>query len=115
MLNGQAELVIVGLRDFLARNPGNRFVPPANALLGAALENTGKPAEAGAAYVAAADGADLDYLKAQYLLEAGRAYRDAGKPDEASKVYRRIVDDYPKTSSVIEAQVRLGELTKGQM
>ena len=112
LVNNQAELAVVGLREFAASNPKG-YTAQAQALLGVALENTKKPAEAAAAYQAAAAAADLDYVKAQYLLDAGRAWVDAGKPDEAAKVYREIVAKYPKTESVTEAKVRLAEVTKG--
>ena len=115
LINGQSELVVVRLRGFLTTNPGASFATAANALLGAALENSKRPAEAAAAYQAAADAASLDYLKAQYLLEAGRAYTEAGRPDEAAASYRKIMTDYSKTTLVTEAEVRLAELTKGKM
>ena len=90
------------------------YAAQTQALLGVALENTRKPAEAAAAYRAAVDAAELDYLKAQYLLDAGRAWMAAGKPDEAAKAYREIIAKYDKTAALTEAKVRLAEATKGQ-
>jgi len=113
LVNNQAELAVVGLREFAASNPKG-YTAQAQALLGVALENTRKAAEAAVAYQAAAAAAELDYVKAQYLLDAGRAWVDAGKPDEAAKVYREVVEKYSKTESVTEAKVRLAEVTKGQ-
>jgi tetratricopeptide (TPR) repeat protein len=113
LVNNQAELAVGGLREFAASNPKG-YTAQAQALLGVALENTRKPAEAAAAYQAAANAAELDYLKAQYLLDAGRAWLDAGKPDEAAKAYREIVTKYDKTAALVEAKVRLAEVTKGQ-
>jgi len=115
MVNGQGELAILGLRDFLKTNPAMRYVAPAQALLGSALENAKKPDEAAQAYLAAADAATLDYLKAGYLIEAGRALAAAGKKDKAIEVYRKVVKDMPKTPGFTEASVRLSELTGGQM
>lgn len=112
LVNNQAELAVVGLREFAASNPKG-YTAQAQALLGVALENTKKPAEAAAAYQAAANAADLDYLKAQYLLDAGRAWVDAGKPDEAAKAYREVIAKYEKTEALTEAKVRLAEVTKG--
>ncbi|MGE0354744.1 MAG: tetratricopeptide repeat protein [Gemmatimonadales bacterium] len=115
LITGQSELAIVRLRSFLQSNPGGRFVPEANALLGAALENSNKPDEAGAAYQAAAAASSLDYLKAQYLLEAGRAYATAGDTAKANAAYRQVIDGLSRTTAVTEAEVRLSEITQGKM
>jgi TolA-binding protein len=115
MVNGQSELAAVGLRDFLAKKPPEKYLAPAYALLGTALENSKRPAEAAEAFVNASKAADLDYLKARYLIDAGRAYRAAGKTAEAQAVYRDVIQKHPKSSSFTEAQVRLAELTDGKM
>jgi outer membrane protein assembly factor BamD (BamD/ComL family) len=113
LLNNQAELAVVGLKEFAATSPKG-YVAQTQALLGVALENTKKPAEAAAAYLAAAAAAEVDFLKAQYLIDAGRAWAQAGKPEEAEKAYREIIANYPKTAALTEAKVRLAELTKGR-
>jgi TolA-binding protein len=115
LVNGQGELAAVGLRDFLATKPAAKYVAPANGLLGASLENSAKWADAGDAFSKASAAADVEYLKAHYLLDAGRAYAQAGKKDAASAAYRTIIDKFPKSSSVTEAKVRLAELTGGKM
>ena len=113
MVNGQTELAVVGLREFIAKNPPMEFRVPAYGLLGVALENTKKPLEAAAAYEQASAGAQVDYLRADYLVQAGRAYTTGGKPDLAIKAYQRVVDSFPKTPVLSEAEVRLAEITKG--
>jgi outer membrane protein assembly factor BamD (BamD/ComL family) len=116
MVNGQSELAAVGLRDFLAGKPEERYVAPASGLLGAALENAKRFADAGDAFKRASDAATLEYLKARYLIDAGRAYRAAGnKTPDAIAAYRTIIEKYPKSTSFTEAQVRLAELTDGKM
>ena len=115
LISGQNELAIVRLREFVAKNPEPRFVAAANGLLGAALENVNRQAEAGDAYSKAAEVAPVDYLKAEYLLQAGRAYAAGGKADQAEATYRTIIEKYPDSGPFVEAQVRLAELTKGQM
>ncbi len=115
LVNGQGELAAVGLRDFLATKPSPQYLAPANGLLGAALENSRKWSDAGDAFMQASKVADVEYLKARYLLDAGRSYTEAGKKTEAAAAYRTIVDKYPKSSSVTEAKVRLAELTGGKM
>jgi TolA-binding protein len=115
MINGQGELAAVGLREFLAKNPPQKYLAPAYGLLGTALENSKKPAEAAEAFSNASKSADLEYLKARYLIDAGRAYKAAGKVKEAEVAYRTVIETYPKSSSFTEARVRLAEMTDGKM
>src|SRR5919112_5523646 len=115
MVNGQSELAVVGLREYLATKPAEKYVTPAYGLLGAALENSKRWAEAAEAYNQAANTAEVDYLKASYLVDAGRAYREAGKTQEAERAYRTVLEKYPKSPRFTEAQVRLAELTDGKM
>jgi outer membrane protein assembly factor BamD (BamD/ComL family) len=111
MVNGQTELAVVGLKEFIAKNPPLEYRVPAYGLLGVALENTKKPLEAAAAYEQASTGASVDYLKADYLLQAARAYRNGGKPDQAIAAYQKVIKDFSKTPALNEAEVRLAELT----
>jgi predicted negative regulator of RcsB-dependent stress response len=115
LVNGQGELAAVGLRDFLASKPDAKYIAPANGLLGASLENSAKWADAGDAFSKASAAADVEYLKARYLVDAGRAYTEAGKKDEAAAAYRAVIEKFPRSSSVTEAKVRLAELTGGKM
>ena len=115
MVNGQSELAAVGLRDFLATKPAAEYAAPAYGLLGAALENSQKWADAGDAFTNASRAADLEYLKARYLVDAARAYREGAKTEQALAAYREVIQKYSKTSSFTEAQVRLAEMTDGKM
>ena len=63
----------------------------------------------------ASKSADLEYLRARYLIDAGRAYKAGGKQAEAVAVYRAVIDSFPESPSVTEAKVRLAELTDGKM
>src|SRR5207247_968567 len=78
-----------------------------------AFENMGRPREAGEAYENGSTAARLDFLKAQMLSDAGRAWTIAADTSRALAVYRRIVKDFPKEATVTEAKVRMAELTKG--
>jgi outer membrane protein assembly factor BamD (BamD/ComL family) len=115
MINGQSELAVVGLREFLAAKPKPQYVTPATGLLAAALENSKRWIDAANAYTQASNAAEVGYLKAKYLVDAGRAFREGGRPEEAARVYRTVVQKFPKESSVTEAEVRLAELTDGKM
>jgi predicted negative regulator of RcsB-dependent stress response len=115
MVNGQSELAVVGLRDFIASKPDAKYLAPTYGLLGAALENSKRFEDAAQAFVNASKSADVEYLKARYLIDAGRAYRAGGKTQGAIAVYREVVQKYPKASSVTEAKLRLAELTGGKL
>lgn len=115
MVNGQSELAIVGLQNYLKTNPKTVYKVPALGLLGEAFENAGRPAEAGQAYRSASADAEVDYLKAQYLLSAARAFTNAGDTASAVEALQTILDKYEKSNAVTEATVRLSELTQGQM
>lgn len=115
LINGQGELAAVGLQEFIDRDPPKEYLAPAFGLLGTALENSKRPEEAAQAFRNASRAADIAYLKARYLIDAGRAYRAAGKPAEAQAAYRAIIDSFPESSSVTEARVRLAEVTDGRM
>src|SRR5688500_18255141 len=99
MVNGQSELAAVGLREFLATKPAAKYVAPANGLLGAALENAKRWADAGNAYLQASKAAEVPYLKAAYLVDAGRAYREAGRTADATRADRTILEKYPDSPS----------------
>jgi tetratricopeptide (TPR) repeat protein len=111
---GQPQQAVELLRDF-APSARATFRAQAYGLLGAAYENLGRPREAAQAYQAGAERARMDFLKAQMLSDAGRAYVAAGDTAKAIAAYRRIVQDLPKEGVVTEAKVRLGELTKGTL
>lgn len=115
MINGQSDLALISLRQFIGSNPAPKYLAPAHGLLAAAQENAGEPAAAAASYEAAAAAADLDFLKAEYLVDASRAYRAAGDSAKAEAAVRKVVADYAESPSVTEAKVRLAEMTKGKM
>jgi TolA-binding protein len=115
MVNGQSELAAVGLREFIQSDPPGKYLAPAYGLLGTALENSKRPGEAAEAFRNASKSADLEYLRARYLIDAGRAFKAAGKNAESVAAYRAVIDSFPKSASVTEAKVRLAELTDGKM
>jgi outer membrane protein assembly factor BamD (BamD/ComL family) len=111
LVAGQNELAITGLQEFLRTNPPPEAGSPASGLLGTAFENVGKFAEAEAAYRKASDFATVTYLKANALLDAGRAAYLAHKVDDAKAIYNEIITKYAKSGAMTEAQVRLAEIT----
>ncbi|MDX2191923.1 MAG: tetratricopeptide repeat protein [Gemmatimonadales bacterium] len=111
LLNGQAELAVTNLRDALSagRLKGDAAAG-GYALLGSALENTGKFAEAAEAFGKAVNASALGYLKSERLLDQARAFGLAGKPADAAKAYETIIRDFSETPAKSEAEVRLAEL-----
>ncbi len=112
LAQGQNQSAIDLLRRF-APDAGREFRAQAYGLLGGAYENVAHPKEAAAAYQLAAEAASMPFLRAQFLSDAGRAWTTAGDTAKAVAVYREIVSKLDSTNSVMEAKVRLGELTRG--
>jgi predicted negative regulator of RcsB-dependent stress response len=81
-----------------------------HALRAAGLEQDGKPAEAAAEYLRAADAAEMDSERASYRADAARAYAGAGNAAEALKIWQAMADD-PTSPMNAEARLRLGELS----
>ncbi len=112
LAQGQNQSAIDLLRRF-APDAGREFRAQAYGLLGGAYENVAHPKEAAAAYQLAAEAASMPFLRAQFLSDAGRAWTTAGDTARAVAAYREIVTKLDSTNSVMEAKVRLGELTRG--
>lgn len=85
------------------------FAVSFNMIRGSALEQADRPAEAAAAYEAAAGAAGSDATKATLLADAARAYQSAGRTDDAVRIWSTIAAD-DASPMAGEARVRLGEL-----
>jgi len=81
-----------------------------HALRAAGLEQEGKPAEAAAVYLRAADAATMESERAGYRSDAARAYTTAGNTAEALKIWQAMADD-PTSPLNAEARLRVGELS----
>jgi predicted negative regulator of RcsB-dependent stress response len=114
LLQGQAQQAVDVLSRF-AGSAGAAYRAQAHGLLGAAYENSGRPAEAARAFEQAAEATGFPSMKAQFLSDAGRAWTAAGDTTNAIATYQRIVRDLAGTGSMPEASVRLGELTRGSV
>ncbi|HXG44789.1 MAG TPA: tetratricopeptide repeat protein [Gemmatimonadales bacterium] len=115
LINGQHELAAVSLEEFVKSGPKPAYRSAAYGLLGRAYENANRPADAARAFENASRTADTDYLRADFLIDAGRAWANAGDTARAIEAYRRILKDYPRSSSKVEAEVRLAELNGGKL
>jgi len=112
LLEKQPQQAVTVLKDFASGAP-EAYRAQAYGLLGSAYEDMGQPRAAGEAYENASAAARLDFLKAQMLSDAGRAWTNAGDTTRAVADYRRIVKEFAEEGMAGEAKVRLGELTKG--
>jgi len=61
------------------------------------FEDKGNKAEAAKLFIAAASIDKINPMNANYSLAAARDFAAAGNKDEAIKVYRKILDEYPGT------------------
>jgi predicted negative regulator of RcsB-dependent stress response len=111
---GQAQQAIELLKRY-APNADAAFRAQAFGLLGTAYENAGHPKEAADAYQQAAEAAQLPFLRAQFLADAGRAWVAAGDSAKAVQAYRAVLAESDSAAMLMgaEAKVRLAELTKG--
>ena len=112
IMQGQSQQAV----DLLTKFSGSASAPyraQAYGLLGYALENMARPGDAGVAYQNASDHAPYPFLQAQYLLDAGRAFAEAGDTTKAVGALSKVISGMDSTAYQTEARVRLGELTRG--
>jgi len=109
---GQNQLAIDVLKRF-APDADRAYRAQAYGLLGAAYENVAHGKEAAEAYERAAEAARFPFLRAQFRSDAGRAWLAAGDTTRALAAYRSIVASGDSTGAAMEAEVRIGELTRG--
>ena len=109
LAQGQAQQAIEVLKDYASGAPSG-YRAQAYGLLGAAYENLGHPKEAADAYQEASVAAEMPFLKAQFLSDAGRTWLAAGDTAHAKVAYQEIVTKLDSTSVAFEAKERLGEL-----
>jgi predicted negative regulator of RcsB-dependent stress response len=112
LAQGQSQTAVQILTKF-APGASKAYRAQAYGLLGAAYENAGRMKEAAEAYQRAADAARFPFLRGQFLSDAGRAWAAAGDTARALAAYQTIVTKLDSTTAVMEARVRIGELTKG--
>jgi tetratricopeptide (TPR) repeat protein len=109
---GQGQQAIDLLKKF-APSADRDFRAQAYGLLGAGYENAGQFRDAANTYELAAGSAEYPFLRAQYLSDAARGWVAVGDTAKALADYRTITSKMDSTSSVVEAEVRIGELTRG--
>lgn len=114
LMQAQPQQAVAVLKDY-AGGAARVYQSQAYGLLGAAYENMNRPREAADAYEKGSAAAQLDFFRAQQLVDAGRAWVAAGDTAKAIGDYQRVVKDFPKEMVTTEARVRLAELSKGAL
>lgn len=106
----QVDAAVKGLQAFVEKRHPDYVLGAAWSLLGGGLEQQKKYRDAAAAYQKAADAVPYDFLKAQYLLDAGRTLAVAGDSAAARAAYGEVLSKFGALNQAAEARVRLGEL-----
>ncbi len=107
---GQPTVAADELRAALAGGMRSQFRAGAYGLLGTSLEEIGNHREAAEAFRQASETSWYDYVAAQYLNDAGRAFVAAQDTTSAMAAFERILSDYEEAPAAMEARVRLAEL-----
>ena len=110
LVQGQREVAINALRQFVSGSHPDYVKASAYALLGGALEDGGKSREAAEAFRQAAQNARLDFLKAQYLIDAGRTFVTARDTAAARTAYGEVLSKFGRLDQAAEARVRMAEI-----
>lgn len=110
LLQGQRDVAVTALQEFVRSGANDDAKASGYGLLGAGLEEQGKFREAAEAYRQAAHLAKVDFLRAGYLLEAGRTFALAGDSAAARTAYSDVLTRYDSLDQAAEARVRLAEI-----
>jgi predicted negative regulator of RcsB-dependent stress response len=101
------------LKDLSGKVGNGPSAAQVNGLLGDALSQQSKPAEAAAEYEKAAGATTMANEKNFWLSKAAAAYMTAQKIPEAKKLYEGLAAQSDNQALSTEAHLRLGELTLG--
>ena len=110
LVQGQRDVAINALQLFVRERHPGYVRASAYGLLAGGLEDQGKFKDAGDSYRLASENATLDFMKAQFLLDAGRAFAAAHDTASARKAYGDVLDQYPRLDQAAEARVRQAEI-----
>jgi hypothetical protein len=110
LLGGQTDVAVQTLQQFVSKRHAKYFMASAYSLLGGGLEDQSKFGDAARAYREASDAARLGFLKAQYLIDAGRAFALAHDTASAKAALGEVLSKYGELSQSAEARVRMAEI-----
>ena len=104
---------VTALRDLSTKVATGPNAPAVRGLLGDALAQLDKPADAAVEYEKAAGLTTMPNEKSFWLAKAARSYMTAGKTPEARKLFEGLAAQSDNEAVSTEAHVRLGELATG--
>ncbi len=110
LLQGQRDSAIAALQQWVRSRHPDYMKASAYGLLAGGLEDENKLREAADAYRLAAGAAPHDFLKAQYLIDAGRAFAAAGDTTAARAALGEVLDKFGALDQAAEARVRMAEI-----
>ena len=110
---GDAANAVTGLRELAAKVGTDAGAASVHELLGDALSQDSKAAEAAAEYEKGSELTAMPNERAMLLAKAGHAYMLAGKPADAKKVWKALSNQADNQALAAEARVRLGEIEAG--
>jgi predicted negative regulator of RcsB-dependent stress response len=113
MDRGDNATAVTGLRDLATKVSTGPNAASIRGLLGDALAQLDKPADAAVEYEKAAGATTMPNEKNFWLSKAARSYLTAGKTVEARKLFDALAAQTSNEAVATEAHVRLGELAAG--
>lgn len=109
--SGRHDEAAKGFAEFLRDHPDDFLTPLARFGLGRAHEARGNAAEALLQYQALGEDRKGGFPREEALLAAARCQEALGKKDEALKIYRRILSEFPGSEYETEARSRIDRLS----
>jgi predicted negative regulator of RcsB-dependent stress response len=110
LIQGETDVAVKDLQSLVRQSHPKYVLASAWSLLGGGLENQRKFKDAAQAYRRAVEYAPHDFLKAQYLLDAGRVLAAAGDSAGARAAFGEVLEKYGELAQASEARVRMGEV-----
>ncbi len=99
------------LEELLRRYPKDFLAPLARFELARVKESQGNPAEALIQFQSLAEGSGGAFPREEGLLGMARCQEALGKKDEALKIYRRILGEFPNSEYGAEARAKVDQLS----
>lgn len=99
------------LDELLARYPRGLLAPMARYELARVREEQGNPREALIHFQALADDAATFFPKEESLMGVARCQEELGNRDEALKIYRKILSDFPNSDYQGEIKSKVDQLS----
>jgi len=111
---GRLEEAATRYQQVVDRDRGNLYGQMAELGLANVRVRQGQTDQAIAIYETLASAADTRLPIDAVLVQMARAYRSAGKADDAARTYQRIVDEFPQSVYLADATAALAEIEPGR-